>query len=95
MYMSNGTLVDSSKSLITIGIIDDCPAGSATYNTLNSLTGGPGTQFPVGGFGEVFITGTSGKDINSYLVSVGVCGKNAGPGGTGPAAIPVRLVQTP
>jgi len=97
VYTSNGATVDRSKSLIDFAIIDDCPAGSATWNTLNGLTGGPGTPLPVAGFGEIFVynVNQSAKSIDGYLVNYGACGKGPGLGTGGPAAIPVRLVQTP
>ena len=92
-YCSQGNcsqLRDTSQSLITAPVWDNC------NSTLD-----PGKQpVPFVGFAEFFIDNVpdSQGNITAHFVNASSCGaaQGAGPGtGTGPAAIPVRLIQGP
>jgi Flp pilus assembly protein TadG len=87
-----GAIADTSRSVVTVAILDDCngqsvpPAGS--HQTI-----------AVASFADVFIDDVnfsgSNKAIDGHLVNYRSCGGigSPGSGGTGPYAIPVRLVQ--
>jgi Flp pilus assembly protein TadG len=88
-----GTVSDTSKSVITIAILDDCNGQSVPTSGSNQIIN-------VAAFGDVFIDNVdfngSNKTVNGHLVNYRSCGGigNPGSGGTGPYAIPVRLVQS-
>jgi Flp pilus assembly protein TadG len=86
-YLHNGLLTDTSQELVTVVIWDNCKQSIS-----------PGTQgqtVRVAGFGSVFITGIDSNGVAGRFVGAASCGTGGGPGGTGPLAIPVRLVQAP
>ncbi|HYG98776.1 MAG TPA: pilus assembly protein TadG-related protein [Terriglobales bacterium] len=83
---------DTSRSLITVAIWDDC-YGEKPH---------PGNQtFKVAGYAELFVDKAgdpSNKTIWTHLVNVSSCAIDAGDdgsGGVGPMAVPVRLIQAP
>ncbi|HEV8522914.1 MAG TPA: hypothetical protein VGQ71_00325, partial [Terriglobales bacterium] len=88
---TTGDLKDTSRSLVTVAVWDDCK---------DEITSGK-QDFTIVGFAQVFMDairsgGPGGKHIDAHLVSVASCSKGVGSGtGTGPSATPVRLVQTP
>jgi hypothetical protein len=87
---TSGVILDTSRSLVTAVIWDDC--GKCKPDSGYSNCGKTG--FPVAGFGQMFITTVGGKQVTAKLVKFAGCGAdNQGSGGTGPYAIPVRLVN--
>jgi hypothetical protein len=83
---------DTSDSLITVAIWDDCYGEKPR----------PGEQtFTVAKHAELFVDevgNPSNKTIKTHLVNVSSCSAeagNEGNGGVGPMAVPVRLNQTP
>jgi hypothetical protein len=87
-----GTISDTSNSVVTVVVLDDC-------NGQTAPTSGSHQVIDVAAFGEVFVDSVnfngSNKTINGHLVNYRSCGGtgNLGSSGTGPYAIPVRLVQ--
>ncbi|MBV9086572.1 MAG: hypothetical protein JOY79_03740 [Acidobacteriaceae bacterium] len=82
-----GQIKDTSPQLASVAIWDTCT---------KPIT--PGKQtFPVSGWATMFIEGVGGpssKTITARLISFSACASGGTPG-TGPQAVPVRLVQTP
>ena len=90
-YQGNcSQLRDTSQSLITAPIYDNCK-----WNLQ------PGKQsIPLIGFAEFFVDNVPDNqgNITAHLVNASACGsaQGVGPGtGTGPTAIPIRLIQGP
>jgi Flp pilus assembly protein TadG len=89
---TTGTISDMSTSLVTVAILDNC-------NGQGIPSSGSHATIDVAAFADVFIDNVdfsgSNKTINGHLVNYRSCGGvgNQGSGGTGPYAIPVRLVQ--
>lgn len=88
----SGDAKDTSNSLITVAIWDDC-YGDKPH---------PGEQtFTVAGYAELFVDKVgdpSNKTIWTHMVNVSSCSIDAGEdgnGGVGPYAVPVRLIQAP
>jgi Flp pilus assembly protein TadG len=81
----------TSRSLVTV----------AVWDCADPIAHGRNGEVTVGGFAEVFIDGVSHQGntggIAGHLVSASQCGTGAGgvTTGTGPFAVPVRLIQTP
>ena len=85
---STGVISDTSQSLVVAPVWDSCKQKISP--------GYAGQKVKVIGFLEMFIDGMQGKDVQAHLVSPIACSTAGGAsGGTGPFAIPVRLVQTP
>jgi Flp pilus assembly protein TadG len=80
-----GVISNTSPSLVSAVIWDDC----------GKCKPEPGySGFPVAGFGKVFITTNTAKLIEGKLVGYNSCGPdNSGSGGSGPYAVPIRLVH--
>lgn len=87
-YNNGGSTSDSSNSIITAPVWDNCKFPIK-----------PGKQdFPIIGFITMFVNKPDADgNFNAYLVSAGSCGANPpGPGGgSGSFGLPVRLIQTP
>jgi hypothetical protein len=83
-----GTIMDESKSVITVPVWDDCtqPISSGYHGqTLNVI-----------GFLALFVDGVQGQSVTAHLVNAAACSTTGGSGpgsATGPMAIPIRLVQ--
>ncbi len=88
-YQTSGGVSDDSQSLVIAPVWDNCA------QTITSGTAGQ--KVNVIGFLELFINGMSGQTVSAYAIQPIACSTTAGnPGaGTGPMAIPVRLVQNP
>jgi hypothetical protein len=88
-----GAISDTSKSLVTIAILDDC-------NGQTVPPSGSHETITIAAFADVFVDDVnfsgSNKAIDGHLINYRSCGGigNPGSGGTGPYAIPVRLVQS-
>ena len=84
-YISGGVVQDTSKSLVPVIVWDNCPPHAILPDTSGQ------TITPLG-FATVFITRVS-SDVEARFVYAASC--TGSHGGTGPQAVPVRLVQTP
>lgn len=94
---NTGVTSDTSKSLATVVVYDNCPKPKYCGETIDSGMSGA-NYVTVVGFGTFFIEKVQGNTIPTRLVSLSDCGNTGGtdPGGnvqTGPFAYPVRLVQ--
>lgn len=86
---SDGLTYDTSKSLVTAPVWDDC--------TQNISPGYHGQQVKVIGFVKMFVDGQTGGDVMAHMVAPIACssaGGGATGGNTGPYAVPIRLVST-
>jgi hypothetical protein len=94
LYQTSSGVSDTSKSLGTVAVWDNC------NNTITSGT--HGQSAPIIGFLEVFVDGmsnscsgsaTGGNNVRVHTVNAAACNGN-GPGtSTGPEAIPIQLVK--
>jgi hypothetical protein len=93
---STGVVSDTSKSLATVVVYDNCPKPKYCGDTIDSGMSGA-DEVTVVGFGTFFIEQVKGHTIPTRLVSFGDCSNSGGtPEGetaTGPFAYPIRLVQ--
>lgn len=83
-YVSGGVVQDTSKSLVPVIVYDNCAqpiAPGVSGQTINPI-----------GYATVFVTVANGPDIQARFVYAASC--TGSRGGTGPQAVPVRLVQT-
>ncbi len=88
-YQTSSGPSDSSQSLVIAPIWDNC--------TQSISSGTAGQKINIIGFLELFVVGMNGNTVNVFPIQPIACstqGGNPGPG-TGPMAVPVRLVQTP
>jgi len=88
-YVSNGVLQDTSKSLVPVVVWNNC---------VQTITPGKaGQTVNIIGYSTVFVTAVSGSAIQGrfvYAASCNTVGGGGAGGGTGPLAVPIRLVQT-
>lgn len=92
-YSSGGVISDTSRSLVTAPVWDDC--------TQVISPGYKGQTVKVVGFLEMFVDGMQGSSVQAHVVNEIACsvtgsgGSGATGGNTGPLGVPIRLVQKP
>jgi Flp pilus assembly protein TadG len=81
----------SSPALMTIAVWDDCSGSGPSHGR---------QTFPIAGYAQIFVTDVgnpSSKGIDAKFLGMGQCrgssSSGGGSGATGPAAIPIRLIN--